>query len=364
MSKFTSPQVESTIAATGRAKAAGGRARRKKRKTRWSSTEPLDDTAPHTAQGTFDESNDEAGQVPETDTVGQRQMGTAKTLQAKLVVGSINDPLEREADEVAERVMRTEDSEPYDSAKNKTAIHSAPLDDDGGNPTVHRAPTKDDTENTPSPVAESIATLRRDGGKPLPRFVRQDFEHRFHHDFNQVRVHTGEGPATVAKQLRAKAFTLGQDVVFGQDRFQPETDSGKRLLAHELTHVVQQTTANTKLRPANRLQRAPEDITEPSPTDNSANWLSELAGTDTRSEFLTMLRLDLETMVDDKLGSYGSKHLPQHPLLNCAPPSSIEQARASANGCPTAARFRHFLLPVTRRPHRTFYVGRHLRQAP
>jgi hypothetical protein len=235
-------------------------------------------------------------QRKEEDAIDENE--TTDTAQAALVVGRADDPQEREADEVAERVMRMEDSEITEPSQADNKIRrtptseedeettSAPLRGLGGGCTscgVQRKEDEDEERETtskkktsapryapvvlnkpfssripesterprykpvvlggqkvPSPISNQIAELRRNGGTPLPRMVRQDFENRFGQDFSQVRIHDGEGPATVAKQLRAKAFTLGHDVVFGQGRFQPETDSGKRLLAHELTHVVQQ----------------------------------------------------------------------------------------------------------------------------
>lgn len=85
--------------------------------------------------------------------------------------------------------------------------------------------------------------VARDGlrakGEALPVSVRALFEARFGHDFGQVRVHTGGPAAESAKLIRASAFTVGGDIVFGSGRYQPATAEGQRLLAHELTHVVQ-----------------------------------------------------------------------------------------------------------------------------
>jgi hypothetical protein len=77
-------------------------------------------------------------------------------------------------------------------------------------------------------------------GQPLPDDSRAFFEPRFGHDFSEVRVHTDEKAAESAQALNAAAFTIGRDVVFAQGRYAPETGPGKSLLAHELTHVVQQ----------------------------------------------------------------------------------------------------------------------------
>jgi len=77
-------------------------------------------------------------------------------------------------------------------------------------------------------------------GRPLPAPARSFFENRFGQDFGSVRIHTGGGAAALARSVGARAFTTGSDVVFGAGEYLPETVSGRRLLAHELTHVVQQ----------------------------------------------------------------------------------------------------------------------------
>lgn len=84
-----------------------------------------------------------------------------------------------------------------------------------------------------------IHTLKG-GGQPLPNSVRTFFEPRFGHDFSQVRVHTDARAAASAQAVHSRAYTAGNDVVFGPGQFRPHTMSGRRLLAHELTHVVQQ----------------------------------------------------------------------------------------------------------------------------
>ncbi|MCB1054838.1 MAG: DUF4157 domain-containing protein [Acidobacteria bacterium] len=78
------------------------------------------------------------------------------------------------------------------------------------------------------------------GGQPLPAATRGFFERRMGHDLGSVRVHTGAGAAGAAKAVAAHAYTRGEDVVFGAGQWRPETAQGKKLLAHELTHVVQQ----------------------------------------------------------------------------------------------------------------------------
>jgi len=78
------------------------------------------------------------------------------------------------------------------------------------------------------------------GGRPLDADTRADMEGRLGHDFGDVRVHTGAAAHESARSLNAQAYTVGSDVVFQQDRYDPASAGGRLMLAHELTHVVQQ----------------------------------------------------------------------------------------------------------------------------
>ncbi len=89
-------------------------------------------------------------------------------------------------------------------------------------------------------VSATVASGTASGGATLSAAARNQLEPRFGHDFGDVRVHTGPQAADSARELNAHAYTFGRDVVFGAGRYAPETDAGRRLLAHELTHVLQQ----------------------------------------------------------------------------------------------------------------------------
>jgi hypothetical protein len=86
----------------------------------------------------------------------------------------------------------------------------------------------------------SVSAALTGSGSPLNPALRQDMERRFGHDFSRVRVHTDTVAGHSADEVNALAYTVGPDIVFGAGRFAPETQEGRRLLAHELTHVVQQ----------------------------------------------------------------------------------------------------------------------------
>ena len=85
-------------------------------------------------------------------------------------------------------------------------------------------------------------TLQRPG-RALDPNTRRFMESRFGFDFGGVRIHTGDRASDSARAVRARAYTVGRDVVFGGSEYAPDTPSGKKLLAHELTHVVQQGSA-------------------------------------------------------------------------------------------------------------------------
>ncbi len=91
-------------------------------------------------------------------------------------------------------------------------------------------------DTLPESVHETLAS----SGQPLDTATRAMMEPRFGHDFSQVRVHTDGPAAESAEALNARAYTVGQDLVFGPGEYAPGSSDGQRLLAHELTHVVQQ----------------------------------------------------------------------------------------------------------------------------
>ena len=92
------------------------------------------------------------------------------------------------------------------------------------------------------------------GGRALPSAVRSRLEPRFGADFSNVKIHTGHDAARSAASLNARAYTFGRDVVFGAGQYSPETSAGRRLIAHELAHVVQQRSGGAA---AQRVMRSP-----------------------------------------------------------------------------------------------------------
>jgi outer membrane protein OmpA-like peptidoglycan-associated protein len=142
--------------------------------------------------------------------------------QAKLAVGEPGDAYEREADRVAEEVLTT-------TAHTAVSGASARIQRLAGAPSGQ-------TSAMPDSVNEALSVP----GRQLEPALRQEMEGRFGHDFSRVRVHQGAAAEQSARDVGAHAYTVGQDIVFDAGRFAPGTQEGRRLIAHELTHVVQQ----------------------------------------------------------------------------------------------------------------------------
>jgi len=146
--------------------------------------------------------------------------------QPKLRVGPPGDEYERDADRTAEQVLtapigtvqRTCDAGGIPNGKDHSMIQS----------------------RSKSPGEDSVAGTDLGATTSLPHAMRSDFEHRFGADFRNVRIATGPEAASAAAGLNARAFTLGSHIAFGAGEYSPESTTGQRLLAHELTHVLQQ----------------------------------------------------------------------------------------------------------------------------
>jgi len=105
---------------------------------------------------------------------------------------------------------------------------------------THQCNSKDNEEAAAeSGLEKYFSTLDR-GGKPLSKEVRNFYEPRFGYDFSKVKVHTNSIDAKSAQSINAIAYTSGNNIVFNDGQYNPDTEPGKKLLAHELTHVVQQ----------------------------------------------------------------------------------------------------------------------------
>jgi hypothetical protein len=169
-------------------------------------------------------------------------------LQRKLKLGAIDDPLEHEADRIAEQITR----EPLRIASvarsgtmlqrkcacGGTSTSTGPCEEcAGATGTVQRRATA--TAGL-AVVPAAVHDVLKSAGHPLDAQTRAFFEPRFQHDFGRIRIHADAQAAESARRVNALAYTVGPDIVFDIGRYAPQTIEGRRLLAHELAHVVQQ----------------------------------------------------------------------------------------------------------------------------
>jgi uncharacterized protein DUF4157 len=200
---------------------------------------------------------------------------SAPVIQAKLEVGEPNDMFEREADRVAEEVIRMPegvvsigpkspdriqskcascasedtrcakcaDEERLASKPQATTVTPTMPNRQGAfRDQVRFLQTKGMPADAPEITSEMETQLNglKFSGQPLSGSIRGFFEHRFGYDFSTVRIHTNANAVNSVRAVGARAFTVGNDIMLPPNEYAPNTLEGKRLLAHELTHVVQQ----------------------------------------------------------------------------------------------------------------------------
>ena len=150
--------------------------------------------------------------------------------QPKLRINQPGDKYEQEADHVAEAVVSG-------AASNRPSISSL----GSGNAVQGEEPAQPSlSPSTAGNFPSIVREILRCPGQPLDAATRGLLEPRFGHDFGQVRVHNTSRAAESARAADALAYTIGNHVVFGHGQYQPATHSGRKLLAHELTHYLQQ----------------------------------------------------------------------------------------------------------------------------
>jgi uncharacterized protein DUF4157 len=178
------------------------------------------------------------------------------TVQRKMTVSAPGDQYEREADRVADEVMRmpADDSPPTiqrmcTECSEEQSVQRMCTDcseeqevqrqvDDEEEGTLQGKREGASPSQAPAGFGARLDSLG--GGSELPAAARAHFEPRFGRRFDNVRVHDGNAAAALAGSVRARAFTVGRDIVFGSGQFAPQSERGQRLVAHELVHTIQQ----------------------------------------------------------------------------------------------------------------------------
>ena len=158
-------------------------------------------------------------------------------VQTKLSVSKPADPLEKEADRTADKVMRMAEPVPRSAA-----APSAPVPPQAQRAASAEQPVQRFGGGTPTVAADAQSEIQRatTGGQALPSQIRGFMEPRLGADLGDVRVHADESAASLSNHLSARAFTYRNHVFFARDQYQPGTTEGRHLLAHELTHTIQQ----------------------------------------------------------------------------------------------------------------------------
>ncbi|MCR8557638.1 DUF4157 domain-containing protein [Mucilaginibacter sp. BJC16-A38] len=162
--------------------------------------------------------------------------------QPKLTINQPNDVYEQEADAMADKVMRmaapsTNASAFFKPANNTLQRKCRACEDEEEH--VHRKES-DVNEVTGGHGLDNYVSSLSSSGQQMSAESKSFFEPRFGHDFSNVRIHTDTVAAKSAQSINALAYTTGNNIVFNAGQYSPDSDGGKRLMAHELTHVVQQ----------------------------------------------------------------------------------------------------------------------------
>ncbi len=174
------------------------------------------------------------------------------TVQRKLAIGAVNDPYEVEADRVADQVVGMSDSQvqPQTAPQTNALVQRkcAACEEeqiqkksiaDSITPMIQRK-----TEGTEGGIASKAITNQinntKGGGSSMDQSTSSYMESRFGADFSGVRIHTDNKAIQMSRELNAQAFTVGNDIYFNEGKYHPDNISGKHLLAHELTHTLQQ----------------------------------------------------------------------------------------------------------------------------
>lgn len=158
--------------------------------------------------------------------------GRTAVVQTKLSVSTPNDPYEIEAERTADAVMRM--------PATVTPPVEHPLQRQASRQALARRHSAELQPPAVTPAIESQIQRMSGGGKPLPAGEQRFFEERMGADFSAVRIHTDSNAVQTSRDLNARAFTVGPNIAFAGGEYQPHVESGRHLLAHELTHVIQQ----------------------------------------------------------------------------------------------------------------------------
>ncbi len=174
---------------------------------------------------------------------------TSPFVQAKLTIGEPNDTYEQEADAVADQVMKMPSNSRSGIQRKCAKCEEEELQMKPLGPPIRPIVQKRSNAvggNAPSNLSKPLSGSKG-SGQPMPTATQQFMGNGFGTDFSHVKIHTDNRAVQMNRQLNAKAFTNGSDIYFNQGQYNPQSTAGKHLLAHELTHVVQQGNGTSKI---------------------------------------------------------------------------------------------------------------------
>ncbi len=194
----------------------------------------------------------------------------APVIQKKLKIGAVDDPLEAEADAMADRVVQQMDTPPVPPSNKGSLVQkkcSQCKDDelqkkplaDGISSWVQKKSLLSGRQSVASEGITNQINASQGGGSLMGDTTRSFMESSFGNDFSGVRIHTDSNAIQLSKALNAQAFTVGNDIYFNEGKYNPSTTSGKHLLAHELTHTIQQKGVNNQGLQSKLIQRTEEE---------------------------------------------------------------------------------------------------------
>lgn len=268
----------------------------------------------------------------------EQRMEEDKMIQEKpeeelQMMGEEEEPLQMMTDE-EEPIQKMEEEEPVQMMHEEEEV---------------QAKSESSTTSTASQQLSTKVQQRKGRGKPLPENTRSEMENAFGADFSTVNIHTDTDAVQLNKELGAQAFTNGKDVYFNTGKYRPETNAGKHLLAHELTHVVQQ--GGEKIQPkgknegGNRIIQAKCESSIPKDCFSYGAWLETIPKSlkvgDTDKIINNDVPADLKDLITGKLSAAGGltdcadvAYILRHYYLNAKGESfsfKVGRTRATAN---------------------------------